>query len=118
MASIYTSNGELKKTHIHRLIVLAAPDQFGNRYRCQACNAGLKTKSGIVVGKEFIESNKLRIGPSSDYYREATPPTKLVRDPAGRTCPECADGLGEILPLDSNGTCHGCGSNYGKADAQ
>lgn len=43
---------------------------------------------------------------------------KLMPDPAGRTCPVCADDLGETIPLDSNGTCHGCGNNYGKAVGQ
>jgi hypothetical protein len=38
----------------------------------------------------------------------------LQRDPAGRTCPDCREELNEIIPLDSNGTCHGCGACYGK----
>ena len=40
---------------------------------------------------------------------------KLQRDPAGRTCPLCIEDLGESIPLDSNGTCHGCGSCFGKS---
>lgn len=38
---------------------------------------------------------------------------KLQRDPAGRYCPDCAVELQESIPLDSNGTCHGCGSCFG-----
>ena len=44
--------------------------------------------------------------------RKAAP--KLQRDPAGRTCPQCTEELNESIPLDANGTCHSCGSCYGK----
>jgi hypothetical protein len=39
---------------------------------------------------------------------------KLQRDPDGRTCTYCQEDLGETIPLDSNGICHGCGANFGK----
>ena len=35
-------------------------------------------------------------------------------DPAGRTCPDCFEEIDEVIPLDENGTCYGCGRNFGK----
>lgn len=51
--------------------------------------------------------------------RKGAPPfqiesPKLQRDPAGRYCPDCAEDLGEDIPLDINGTCHGCGRCHGR----
>ena len=40
----------------------------------------------------------------------------LQRDPAGRYCSRCSEEIAEDIPLDINGTCHGCGSNFGKKE--
>lgn len=64
MSSIYTNNGELKKTHVHKLIELVMPNQFGDLYRCRDCRAGLKRKSGIVVGREVIDGNHMMVIPT------------------------------------------------------
>jgi hypothetical protein len=42
----------------------------------------------------------------------------MQRDPAGRYCPDCPQEIGEDIPLDINGTCHGCGSNFGKKEGK
>lgn len=41
--------------------------------------------------------------------------TQVKPDPAGRTCSDCRADLDEVIPLDENGICHGCGANYGKS---
>ena len=44
--------------------------------------------------------------------------TRLLPDPAGRRCPDCLMEIGESIPLDIDGFCHGCGRSFGKAEEQ
>lgn len=55
-----------------------------------------------------------RTGKPIGRTRAAKARKALQRDPAGRNCPQCALDLAETIPLDAEGTCHGCGANYGK----
>lgn len=63
MTSHYTDAGDDKKTHIHRLIMLykGIPDQFGNRYRCYTCHARLKNRSGVVIGTEVMQGDRVLV---------------------------------------------------------
>jgi predicted SprT family Zn-dependent metalloprotease len=98
-----------------------APGRFDMRFLIQFHRRGTPAPPPpVIVGaarnviREIFHTPPMFTQPVAAAQTAAAKP-KLERDPAGRNCPECELQLSETIPLDINGTCHGCGCCFGKA---
>jgi hypothetical protein len=75
----------------------------------EALKESYRLEDGSIVTWQEVRNLEARSGIfKSKFSKQITDLFSVQRSPSGRWCPDCAE------PLDINGTCHGCGSCFGK----